>query len=136
MYPVLLYGLESLSLFQYQLKSLNFVVNRFLWSCLKQVIFVWFLNAKNCSVLICLACSLLAARGKSFIKRSREHCEDMTIKIFKLTAVRYIRFENEKKIKHPIIGARVGLCVILPNFVASAWMVADKWLLQSVILNF
>ena len=64
--PILLYGLESFSLYQYQLKLLDFVINRFFMKFFKTSdIFMWLLNVKSCLVLICPVCSLLVARTNS-----------------------------------------------------------------------
>ena len=36
--PVLLYGLEACALNESQIGSLDFVINRFLWNCSRQII--------------------------------------------------------------------------------------------------
>ena len=49
--PILFYGLEVLPMQKYHLNSLDFVINRFLWSYLKPATFVSSNYAKNCSIL-------------------------------------------------------------------------------------
>ena len=61
--PILLYGLEVLPMQKYQLNSLDFVINRFLWSYLKPATFVSYNYAKNCSILNCQVFSLLVVEN-------------------------------------------------------------------------